>query len=735
MNNKSRFVIQMTLAATILLTLAVTASSTAQALPGAETMNGLSTIFLPLVSKNYSRPTGTSFELIEQALRAGEIDQETALVYKVFATFLDPRLPGQYQGEASLARDTLIMGEVAATWSSLSPATQALLAPFILPPAAPGSWLELQQGQTAIALAPEPVEWVTLTRPGGGVKVWYQTRYPGDDARAAQILADMEDIVWPALTDLMGRGPKGDDGLPNNGGDGLFDIYLVRLSNHGEVHSYPPKCENRPSYMLINGASTELRPTIVHEFMHALIDGYTFFKGCEFPEYRWLNEATATWAEDFISPKYDTGNSEHMYASAFLTYPELSLESREDQHEYGAYLLPFYLARSFQPELIRTIWDATASKDSLAAIDGAIHGGFLEQWPEFVKLNLNREPMEQYQHWDNLPMRALVAYDDAVLSGAEEVEIPLEANLSHLAALYYEFTFSDPEVNKVRFVNGDRFFSGAEPRAKVQALIKIEGQGWTYEDWTDLPERKFCRTKPEERLEELIIIFSNSEWQDRLDVLDPGSPGPSLVYNDQPCSCEEFASVQNWTGQVEYSFTTWASEGAKTISYNHRATVNLQMGLAYQDSYFFQWTDVSLGGTGEVNDRYDVLPDYTETLVGSGALTPDGPMQDDPSASLSLFTSTCTFKFHLQTKIPAVHTIRDRFDERTYSFSGGVGFMDINDIPASQLTGSRVVPAVYRPYDEPSWYAPGSVLDSDLASMVGNNLGEATISWSFVPAD
>ena len=156
---------------------------------------------------------------------------------------------------------------------------------------------------------------------------------------------------------MMGRAPLGDGGLPNNGGDDLFDIYLVRIGNHGEVHSYPPECENRPSFMLINGASNQLRATIVHEFMHAIIDGYKFFKGCEFPEYRWLNEATATWAEDFISPKYDTGNSEQMYASAFLSYPELPLESREGDHEYGAYLLPFYLARSYQPELIRTIWD------------------------------------------------------------------------------------------------------------------------------------------------------------------------------------------------------------------------------------------------------------------------------------------------------------------------------------------------------------------------------------------
>jgi hypothetical protein len=61
--------------------------------------------------------------------------------------------------------------------------------------------------------------------------------------------------------------------------------------------------------------------------------------------------------------------------------------------------------------------------------------------------------------------------------------------------------------------------------------------------------------------------------------------------------------------------------------------------------------------------------------------------------------------------------------------------MDINDIPMTQLTGSRTVPAVWYPIDEPSWFVPGSVMDSDLERMVGNNFGQATVTWSFAPAD
>ena len=146
------------------------------------------------------------------------------------------------------------------------------------------------------------------------------------------------------------------------------------------------------------------------------------------------------------------------------------------------------------------------------------------------------------------------------------------------------------------------------------------------------------------------------------------------------------------------------------------------------------WQDSSLSGTGEVNDTHTETT-YYETLIGSGALYPGGPTQDDPSASLGLSLTDCTFQFHLQTTMPAQHTIYYTTDTETFNVSTGVGYMDINDISANQLTGSRTVPAIWYPFDEPSWYVPGSVFDSDLELMIGNNFGEATVSWSFAPAD
>lgn len=305
--------------------------------------------------------------------------------------------------------------------------------------------------------------------------------------------------------------------------------------------------------------------------------------------------------------------------------------------------------------------------------------------------------------------------------------------MPHLAATYYRFVFSDSRVTRVRYGNAGRFVSGDEPRAKVEALIKIEGQGWTMEDWTRLPERRFCRTKPGERIEELLIIFSNSEWQNRLHRLEPGTPEPTLWFDGQPCSCEEIASVQNWTGQVNFSFTTAASSGGESISYDHSATVNLQMAPNYQSSSYVGWKSVSLGGTGDVYDVHTDPPHPVETLAGSGALYPGGSEQDSPKAMMGVSLPTCTFEFYLMTGMPAQHTIYGE----TSTVSTGVGIMDINDIPATQLTGSRTVPAFDDPTysDEPSWFTPGGVMDPFLWWMVGNDFGVATVSWSFAPAD
>src|SRR5688572_26242058 len=104
----------------------------------------------------------------------------------------------------------------------------------------------------------------------------------------------------------------------------------------------PPICTDQaPGFMVVSATSDFA--TLVHEFAHVILFRYKLKTGCWYPEYSWMHEATATWAEHYIyrGPPH----SEHPYAPSFLSYPHLELESLFGTHEYGAYLWFFYITK------------------------------------------------------------------------------------------------------------------------------------------------------------------------------------------------------------------------------------------------------------------------------------------------------------------------------------------------------------------------------------------------------
>lgn len=80
--------------------------------------------------------------------------------------------------------------------------------------------------------------------------------------------------------------------------------------------------------------------------------------------------------------------------------------------------------------------------------------------------------------------------------------------------------------------------------ANIQALFKINGAWQPAEDWTDRPFGFFCRDWQAERIEELALIVSNSEWQDREHVLERAGEAPRLVVSNIGC--------HKWEGMITY---------------------------------------------------------------------------------------------------------------------------------------------------------------------------------------
>lgn len=539
-------------------------------------------VYMPLLLS--PAPPRSSEELIDAAVGRGEIDDETALIYKVFAAFGDDRLPERYRGDDSQVEDSDVLQVVAEQFDSLSPHTQATLQPFLVRPTAPESWLE--QALTGFTPTSSPaipgVIWGKIDTANGKIKVWYQRRYAGDWSKAEDVALALDAIIWPALIDeLKMKEPLSDSLQPDNGGDGRLDIYLVHIGDRGIARAMAG-CEETPVYILINsdrpiGSATQkgMLQTVVHELMHASQFAYPVKAACS--EYAWWAEASAKWAEDYV---YPLANSEQPYVPPFLSTPEWSLEDdRDKKRPYGAYLWPFYLTHKHRaPALVRTIWEHTKDADSLEAIDRSIPGGFESEWPEFTAYDWNRPPLDDYQKWDKLEAR-ITSYPIGVYpeaSGDARIPLPLPAGVEHLAAEYFHFTFPDDAVRTVALYNGYSYkvaeqdvdqLLGGEPRnylgvqftaetlspeeregAHVKALVKISGQDWRVEDWTDKPIAVFCRDKADERVEELVLIFSNSLFEPRDDtsVRRPKGLAPTLWVSDIGC--------WRWEGRAQWNF-------------------------------------------------------------------------------------------------------------------------------------------------------------------------------------
>ena len=524
----------------------------------------------------------SSADLIDEALDAGEIDAETALTYKVYAAFGDDRLPEEYAGSGPTLVDSHIMDEVASAWDTLTAGTQTDLDPFFVPPYYAGSWYDLMLTRTAAtsnigirAGAPPCSSREQCTQSDnwtfyivGDAKIWYLKTNPADQAKALQVVAELPG-VWSKLTGLMGRGPIQDTNDFNNGGDYRLDIAITPMGDdYGMTFNYPPGCEYDSVHIMLNSGNdaTAMNAALAHEFMHAIQWHYDVSEFCLPVGYGWLMEATATWAIDYV---YPDNNFEQKYAKRMLEKPELSLDATTvKNHEYGAYLFPFYLSRlQGAPATVRSIWEATEDGDSLEALDQGV-GNLDDAWFQSVAYNWNRDPVDDYNNLDGLQTQATAktgaSPQNISLGGASDNEIEIDVELPYLSAWYAHYAISDSSVRTFAFYNGWTYelkehtfpeygdayvaedLSDDEKKGlRVQAIVKIDGNWQSPEDLTDAPYKTWCRDKNDEKIQELVLIFSNSDIERRDDNVSPKGLTPRIRISNIGCG--------NWEGSVNFN--------------------------------------------------------------------------------------------------------------------------------------------------------------------------------------
>lgn len=571
-----------------------------------------STVFLPMIARQRLPP---SDDLIEQARQRGEINAETALIYRVFAVFGDSRLPDRLRGDDSDVVDSDAVAEATRRFETLTPATRQTIVPFLVPPVYAGSWYDQRiHGGAAVAPTSRPADLISdrcnEIAQGGLIPletdhfvVWFP---PNDNAywqRAQQISASLETRIHPILTDLL-RVPLSDAGLGCNPSDGRLDVYMVdnAIPDHQTalalVSTYPGTgCKAAPTYMLVIRPGSSETSTVAHELMHMIQYAYNPAAGCYDS---WWLEATANWAIDYVERmdgQPDVQN-EQGYAKSYLESAWRWLIDTAGTREYGAYLWPFYMTQytgSYHPELIAQIFAATenaANGDLYQVINDRITGGWAQRWPEFALLNLNLPPHNRYQAWDNFQKRwmtdwrmtdsrvALVGdpywvyYPDGRSAGD-----PL--TMPDLGIYYEEITIAD-DVRMWAFANT---FNNM-PHMRVQALFYRAGQGWQGpEDWSQRKWSLFCQDDPAERVDYVLLIISNSNWQRRTDRIAPNGD-LRLVSSDVPCA--GWQGTSNWQmvgsswnaqGQVDY---TLAGQATPTFTLTRRILSGDRVGFEFQ---------------------------------------------------------------------------------------------------------------------------------------------------------
>lgn len=508
----------------------------------------------------------TIFELIDAALAAGSIDPETALLYKVYAEFADSRLPAAYQGAEPPGWEGHAIREASARYATLSPATQALIAPFLEfpdPPTAPDAAPEAASGpatgarEAARMGASRPIapvindiftNYVSFELVPGKVRIGWDGDSPLADALEQQAHAletEFHARIWPRLTEAFG--PLGSTSR-----------IIILLSDQAGPSFEDATADCTTARIWLRRYD---RYTFTHELAHALIDMNFEIAACNIVEKYWMHEATSTWAQHYVYRPTNEGREQDT-APWLLGHPERSFNTHDYSGRspaYGAYLWFLRLAgRNSDPGLMRQVWSATGG--SLEAMDAILRnsgrGGFEKDWPLFAADNWNRHaPHRKYYEWDRMNHKTPETVTNAQLAGNGWEQIVFNFDLPILSAKYHRMNFeTDENVRTILFMNNS---PDRSDKARVHAIVKVRGQDWKEaEDWTKVGERGYCRDREDEDIEEIVFVFTNVDHQnDGPRVQDQGDY--SLIYSGLPCD--------DWVGHTTYQVES-RSGGAVEIS-------------------------------------------------------------------------------------------------------------------------------------------------------------------------
>jgi hypothetical protein len=370
------------------------------------------------------------------------------------------------------------------------------------------------------------------------------------------------------------------------------------------------------------------KTTVAHELFHC----FQFNLGLEYvkPETKWLMEATATWAEDFI---YHTYNTEHEHHDEYFGETNENLLSLKGNREYSLYLFfyYFYQKMGFSPSAVFETLVLSRTSNVSQVLN--TRPNFNNDFKNFAIWNWNQDIAKYYRDDPKFPDETIpntysMTSVDINKIGEDNNKIELKKG----GILYTLYSFPNADIKEIVFKPKD-FVGDSNSRKGLQALYKV-GDYWYQEDWSGMEEKTFCRKIEEENVELVVIVSSNSDLRNKTNgtikvktakQCGPGWRGTVTIDWEQKyadsLALESRTLTSNYFEKGHYTFHETLQYDPEDDNLN---VVNQEYSALFESNKSFH------GGNKECGLLWS---QYTKVLTGSGF--DDFSKEEDPDARMN----------------------------------------------------------------------------------------------------
>ena len=451
-----------------------------------------------------------------------------------------------------------------------------------------------------------------------------------DEQKATAIRDDVESRLWPLFEKFFGRVPlsDGDQALysERNGGDGRYDIVLVRLgpSRAGQSPSVTKRVTTAPParFSMVNRALTE---TQLARKGRPRTDARISLRVRECRAAA-VGSTKRPPPGRSISSKPETQHGARVcerFLSGCLSRRSPTIRPTGIATNTGLDLFLFFLqhhgtsAPGGKPEIVRAIWEQTKKWDPVSAIKSVmdvamnglsrgmarIHEGQLERQIRHHQSGWNEGPhlhgVGSAARWDLAPQGACDTrsawrrtgvrhHDSAIRNPRGSLE--REPATAERGLFRVPFRHHRPIGSGLTHDLRDLGATGAE----LVVFTKQGGQ-WTIQpSSTSQNTNGFCRDRAGERIDEMVVILGNSGTSRHINFVS-GMVAPAVSATSNGC----LGSMDVDTGYEECQLN-FPGTGNSRMDYRHfeKQTweiTRLKSRSATQALYDYRWTSQGKG--------------------------------------------------------------------------------------------------------------------------------------------